>query len=138
MRKRLPEAFPVSYAEMKPRLAQSKFRSRFRLTEGDRRYLAEKGRNVIESQARKIVAERLAPANPPSDGSQTPMRGHPVFVAQHATATCCRGCLEKWHGIAKGHAFTPEETDYVVEMILGWIYDRAGDLSRYPHTPSLF
>lgn len=65
--------------------------------------------------------KRLAPSEPQNDGKQTPMRGHPVFVAQHATATCCRGCLEKWHNIPKGRELTAQEQDYVVDVILQWI-----------------
>ena len=128
----------MSYAEMKERFAASKFRSRFKLTRADRAYLAARGWNVIRAQTARIIGERLAPENPPNDGSQTPMRGHPVFKAQHATATCCRGCLAKWHHIECGHALTEAEQTYVVEMILGWLQDRAGDLSEFPHTPDLF
>ena len=128
----------MSYAEMKERFAASKFRSRFKLTRADRAYLAARGWNVIRAQTARIIGERLAPANPPNDGSQTPMRGHPVFKAQHATATCCRGCLAKWHHIERGHALTEAEQTYVVEMILGWLRDRAGDLSEFPRTPDLF
>ena len=69
----------------------------------------------------KIVATRLAPAEPRNDGKQTPYRGHPVFVAQHATATCCRSCLERGHRIAKGHVLTPDEWGYVVDVICRWI-----------------
>lgn len=126
------------YDEMKDRFAASRFRSRFRLTKAEKAYLAEKGWNVIRAQTERIIRERLAPAAPPNDGSQTPMRGHPVFKAQHATATCCRGCLLKWHGIRPGHAFTPDELNYVTEMILGWLRDQAGDLSAFPRTPDLF
>ena len=128
----------MSYAEMKERFAASKFRSRFKLTRADRAYLAAKGWDVIRAQTARIIGERLAPEAPPNDGSQTPMRGHPVFKAQHATATCCRGCLAKWHHIERGHALTEAEQTYVVEMILGWLQDRAGDLSEFPRTPDLF
>ena len=126
------------YKQMKERLAASRFRSRFRLTKAEKAYLAEKGWNVIRAQTERIVRERLAPENPYHDGSQTPMKGHPVFKAQHATATCCRGCLAKWHGIACGHAFSEAELVYVIEMIQGWLRDQAGDLSVFPHTPELF
>ena len=84
------------------RLSRSKFRSRFRLGMKERQYCLEKGAPVIEQHAADFVAKRLAPALPANDGKQTPMRGHPVFIAQHATATCCRGCLAKWHNIPKG------------------------------------
>lgn len=75
----------------------------------------------MRAHAAEIVAERLAPAAPRNDGRQTPYRNHPVFVAQHATATCCRSCLETWHGIAKGRALDRDERTYVVEVIGRWI-----------------
>ena len=122
----------MSYAEMKERFAASKFRSRFKLTRADRAYLAAKGWNVIRAQTARIIGERLAPENPPNDGSQTPMRGHPVFKAQHATATCCRSCLAKWHGIPAGRPLTDEEVEFVVSVHLAWLREAAGDLSGFP------
>ena len=128
----------MSYEQMKARFAASEFRSRFRLTRAERAYLAERGWAVVGAQAEKAVRERLAAAHPVNDGKQTPMRGHPVFKAQHATATCCRGCLAKWHGIPAGRPLTEAEIGYAAEMILGWLREQAGDLSEFPHTPELF
>ena len=104
-----------------PRLAGSPFRARFRLNPKDRAYLDDKGLEVIRSHARDFVAKRLAAAEPLNDGKQTPMRGHPVFVAQHATATCCRSCLAKWHGIPAGRELTPDEQAHVVSAIERWL-----------------
>ncbi len=126
------------YAELKERLAKSKFRTRFRLNEAGRAYIAARGWGILETQAEEIIRKRLAPAFPEKDGRQTPMRGHVVFVAQHATATCCRGCLVRWHSIPTGKALSDAEIEYIVRMILGWLRDQAGDLSAYPHTPDLF
>lgn len=103
------------------RLSQSKFRSSFSLKANDRNYVSEKGMAKVREHAIDFISKRLAPANLPNDGRQTPMRGHPVFVAQHATATCCRGCLEKWHHIPKGRELTWEEQEYVVDVIMEWI-----------------
>jgi Domain of unknown function (DUF4186) len=103
------------------RLQQSSFRRRFRLRGAERAYLESKGMDVILAHAAEFIEKRLAPAYPDNDGKQTPMRKHPVFVAQHATATCCRGCLEKWHAITKGHAFSPEEKEYVLDVIRAWL-----------------
>lgn len=122
----------TTFEELKPRLARSKFRSRFRLTEEDRAYIAAKGWETLRAQALKILRERLAPAFPKNDGRQTPMRGHVVFTAQHATGTCCRECLRKWHGIAPGRELSAEETEYAAEIVLAWLRDRAGDLSAFP------
>ncbi len=103
------------------RLAHSKFRTRFRLGTKEREYLASKGLEVILDHGRDFVEKRLAPANPENDGKQTPMRHHPVFIAQHATATCCRGCIEKWHDIPKGRALSAEEKAHVLTAISRWL-----------------
>ena len=107
------------------RLAQSNFRSRFKLTEADRLYIREKGLDTIRTHAAEIIRQRLSAAEPKNDGKQTPMRGapkgHPVFLGQHATGTCCRGCLEKWHGILKGKELTAEEQSYIVDVLMQWI-----------------
>ncbi|WP_437616419.1 DUF4186 domain-containing protein [Erwinia sp. V71] len=103
------------------RLARSPFRQRFHLTLKDRDYCFNKGKTLIASHAADFIAQRLAPAHPPNDGKQTPMRGHPVFIAQHATATCCRGCLEKWHHIEAGQPLNAQQQRYVVEVLLYWL-----------------
>lgn len=108
-------------------LARSRFRSRFRFGAKERAYLEEKTLPVILHHSRDFVRKRLAPAEPHNDGRQTPMRGHPVFVAQHATATCCRGCLRKWHRIPEGRPLTDEEVEYVVDVLRRWIEEQTGD-----------
>ncbi len=102
-------------------LGQSKFRSKFSLSQKDHDYITAKGLETIKEHAYQFISTRIASAFPKNDGKQTPMRGHPVFIAQHATATCCRGCISKWHGIEKGRALNPEEIEYVVALIMGWI-----------------
>ena len=102
-------------------LQRSRFRQRFHLRTRERAYLAAKGLPVVLAHAQAFVAQRLAGAEPPNDGRQTPFRGHPVFVAQHATATCCRGCLAKWHGIPKSRPLTPDEQAHVVAAIERWL-----------------
>jgi predicted Fe-S protein YdhL (DUF1289 family) len=102
-------------------LRRSAFRTRFQLGGRERAYLDAKGLPTVLQHAADFVARRLAPAEPPNDGRQTPFRGHPVFVAQHATATCCRGCLAKWHGIEQGRALTPGEQAHVVAVIDRWL-----------------
>jgi len=81
-----------------PRLAKSTFRAWFSLGPKERAYLHERGMAVMLEHAADFVAKRLAPAEPPNDGKQTPMRGHPVFIAQHATATCCAHALQSGMG----------------------------------------
>ncbi len=107
-------------------LARSDFRSRFHLSASDRKYITDKGMDTIRSHATDFVAKRLSPENPENDGKQTPMRGHPVFIAQHATACCCRGCLEKWHHIPAGKVLNEEEQKYIVDVLMDWIEKENG------------
>lgn len=102
-------------------LSKSPFRSRFHLQRKDLDYLQRKGLPAILRHAADFVTRRLAPGDLPNDGKQTPFRGHPVFVAQHATACCCRGCLEKWHRLPKGRALTEAEQAYIVRVLERWL-----------------
>ena len=103
------------------RLSRSPFRSRFHLSEKERTYAQAKGREVIYSHAVDFVRDRLAPACPVNDGHQTPMRGHPVFVAQHACACCCRGCLHKWYGIPEGVPLTEVQQEGILNLLMARI-----------------
>jgi predicted Fe-S protein YdhL (DUF1289 family) len=103
------------------RLSRSAFRRKFRLQGRELAYLQTWGVPHVMKQAADLIRQRLAPAEPKNDGRQTPWRNHPVFVAQHATATCCRGCLEKTHGIAKGHALDEDEMRHVLATIERWL-----------------
>lgn len=102
-------------------LEKSKFRSSFKLGLKDIKYVEQKGMDTIVSHAKDFVASRLADKSKFKDGKQTPMHGHPVFIAQHATATCCRECLSQWHHIEHSHVLTNEEQEYVVSVIIAWI-----------------
>ncbi|MHC4214722.1 MAG: DUF4186 domain-containing protein [Planctomycetota bacterium] len=102
-------------------LAKSKFRNRFKLSRKDLKYFDQKGFETIEQHALDFVTKRLGPAYPENDGKQTPMKNHPVFVAQHATATCCRKCLKKWHKIPTGTELSTEQVDYIVTVIMYWL-----------------
>lgn len=103
------------------RLRGSSFRARFRLNAKDSAYLATRGLPTVMTHAADFIAKRLAPVEPANDGRQTPMRGHPAFVAQHATATCCRGCLAKWHAIPAGRPLSEAEQSHVLAAIARWL-----------------
>ncbi|WP_262927205.1 DUF4186 domain-containing protein [Phytohalomonas tamaricis] len=117
--------------EVLTRLQDSAFRRKFRLGAKERVYLDAKGDALIAAHAYDFIARRLAPAMPPNDGKQTPWRGHPVFIAQHATGTCCRSCLAKWHGLDKGRALSAAEQAYVVAVIARWLGLRAADDNQH-------
>ncbi len=117
---------PKTVASELELLKRSSFRSKFKLTERDRNYIHDKGIETIKDHAFNFINSRIAPKFPNNDGKQTPMKGHPVFIAQHATATCCRSCLQKWHTIQKGRALSDNEIGFLINLIMGWIEKQIG------------
>ena len=103
------------------KLNKSKFRSRFHLKQEDIDYIDKKGLEKIRSDAEDFISKRLAPAQIPNDGRQTPLKGHPVFIAQHATACCCRGCLNKWYNVPKNTELSAARQKKIVNLIMAWI-----------------
>lgn len=121
----VPSAFSEEEAEWigrtLERLSHSAFRSKFTLSSKDLDYTLEKGPETINRHAHEMLRNRVCAAQPLKDGKQTPWRGHPVFTAQHATATCCRGCIQKWHGIPKGRELTDDEVNRLADLVMAWI-----------------
>jgi hypothetical protein len=115
--------------ELIDRISAQPFRAKFHLRSRDRGLAQLHGPERLRRHAHDLVAKRLAAAFPAKDGKQTPYRGHPVFVAQHATATCCRSCLARNHGIEQGRELTPDEREYVVSVICRWIERELQDAS---------
>ena len=103
------------------KLERSKFRSSFHLRKKELDYINEKGLDVIKEHARDIIKKRLAPAFIENDGSQTPTKNHPVFIAQHACACCCRSCLYKWYKVPKGVELSEERQEKIVSLLMAWI-----------------
>lgn len=120
-------------ADTLERLSHSTFRAKFALAAKDRAYARDKGRDVIDRHAHEMLRDRVGDATPRNDGRQTPWRGHPVFTAQHATATCCRGCIEKWHHIPKGRALSEAEVNRLADLVMAWI---ERDLTAHPTRPA--
>lgn len=109
------------------KLAHSEFRRKFKLSEDDRRYIEERDMLQIREQAFKMLSTRLFPAYPENDGHQTPLKGHPVFKAMHATATCCRTCFNHWWRVPKGVALTELQQEKVVNLVMAWIVAMMGE-----------
>ena len=103
------------------KLQKSKFRSSFKLKQKDIDYINEKGMSIIKRHAVDFINQKLAPANPENDGKQTPMKNHPVFIAMHACACCCRTCLYKWHKIPMNKELTKDEKNYIYGLLIYWI-----------------
>jgi hypothetical protein len=128
---------PAELDDLFQALARSRFRARFTLNPADAAYLARKGLPAVLGHAADFIEARLAPAAPPNDGKQTPMRGHPVFVAQHATASCCRSCLATWHGIPAGRSLTGAEKAHVLSALEKWLRAQPVGQPEQPDQPRL-
>ncbi|MBR2024611.1 MAG: DUF4186 domain-containing protein [Clostridia bacterium] len=103
------------------KLNKSSFRSKFHLSKKDIDYINEKGLETIRQHAKDFISKRLAPAYISNDGEQTPMKGHPVFIAQHACACCCRGCLNKWYKVKKDVELAKVQQEKIVNLLMSWI-----------------
>lgn len=114
-------SFRLTVDEALSRLQKSAFRAKFHLSDEDINYIDKKGLDTVKSHAEDFIKKRLAPAVIPNDGKQTPMRGHPVFKAQHACACCCRGCLNKWYHVEKGRELSYDEQRRIVNLLMAWI-----------------
>jgi hypothetical protein len=128
----------MAHDELFAKLSRSRFRRSFALKDKDLVYIREKGLTEVLSHAYKIFRARLAPANPKNDGSQTPMRGHPVFIAQHATGTCCRSCLLKWHAIPKGRELTDDELKALTQILEQWFKKQCPEAEAHGRQLTLF
>lgn len=116
-------------------LGKSDFRRRMKLRRPDQHYLRAKGLDTVMAHAAEFIEARLAPAHPARDGMQTPMKGHPVFVAQHATATCCRRCLASWHKIPAGHPLSEAEQHHILVVLRRWLESEIRRLGSEPEDP---
>ena len=116
--------------QKKTLLAKSGFRSKFQLDADDISYISGRGLAVLKTHAKDFIGRRLAPAQPKNEGKQTPVKGHPVFKAQHATATCCRECLFKWYGFPKNKMLTVKQVDAIVDTIMTWLSEQTARFER--------
>ncbi|WP_241664104.1 DUF4186 domain-containing protein [Oecophyllibacter saccharovorans] len=124
----------AAFGEILAQLKTSEFRARFSLSRDLQAYARRKGLLALQEHAERFISERLAPAQPFKDGKQTPMKGHPVFLAQHACACCCRSCLEKWHHIPKGRPLSEPEKAFIIALLLAWISQKTqGSLQQEPN-----
>jgi hypothetical protein len=112
---------------LKSKLSRSKQIVSPAIGEPEKEYVLSRGIDILRLHATDFVKKRLAPADPKNDGRQTPLKGHPVFIAQHATGTSDRIKLEKFHGIKPGIELSEKEVSYVVSVILRWIQEQVGE-----------
>ena len=105
-------------------------------------YARRKGRIELRQSARKQIARAVASPNHPRQGQQTLRETNPhanaIHYAQHATASCCRKCLEEWHGIPMDRDLSDRELDYLTDLAMLYVVARVPNLAEGPvHVPSL-
>ena len=115
-----------SWAALKAKLSRSKQIPSLTMGDPEIEYVHSRGVDILKLHAADFVRKRLAPAEPKNDGRQTPLKGHPVFIAQHATGTSDRVKLKKFHNIKNGAELTDGEIDYIVDVVIRWIEEQAG------------
>ena len=109
------------WTALKLKLAKDGRLEKFVLGEPEQEYVTSRGMDILRLHATDFVNKRLAPASPKNDGRQTPTKGHPVFIAQHATGCNDRDSLEKFFGIKKGKELSEAQVNKIVDAILRWI-----------------
>ena len=89
-----------------------------------------KGNVNLQSAVRSRIKSSISAPNNPYDGRQTPMEGsgNPIHYAQHATASCCRKCVEYWHNIPPNRALTDDEVDYLSSLAMLFLEERLPNL----------
>lgn len=87
-----------------------------------------KGKEGLRSATAKRIRQSVGKEKPFRDGQQTPFTGNIIYYAQHATASCCRKCMEYWHGIPMGRALSDAEVEYLTKLALLFIEERLPDL----------
>lgn len=91
-----------------------------------------KGRVNLKDCVYQRLRSSVAIWKPFIDGRQTGKEENIIFYAQHATATCCRKCIEHWHGIPKAQVLTDDEIEYFADLIMMYVLERLPDLADTP------
>ena len=89
-----------------------------------------KGKGGMRVAVEKRFRKYVGPSEPAFDGRQTPTSGNAIYYAQHATASCCRKCIEEWHGIPQGQELTDQEITYLTDLAMLYIDERLPFLTK--------
>lgn len=111
----------IKWENLRERLDASGRLDKFMLGDPEKEYVNSRGMDILRLHATDFISKRIAPACPKNDGRQTPTRGHPVFIAQHATGCNDRTALEEFFEIPKGEELNENQVTLVVDIILHWI-----------------
>lgn len=96
-------------------------------------YARRKGKTGLKTAAQRHIEKAVANPTHPRQGRQTPRETSPtaniIHYAQHATASCCRKCLEEWHGIPPDRFLFVEEISYLRDLVMLYVDARMPGLS---------
>lgn len=93
-----------------------------------------KGRINLYEAAHQRIATSVGRSRDdnPRDGRQTGFTDNTLFYAQHATASCCRTCIEYWHGIPADRGLADGEVEYLTELVTRYLDERLPELADGP------
>ena len=109
---------------IKNKLSKNKDLSQFKLGDAEIEYVTSRGIEILRLHATDFIQKRIAPADPKNDGHQTPAKGHPVFIAQHACGCHDRDAVEKFFSFKKGKKLNEGEVTLIVNVIIDWIEEQ--------------
>ena len=92
--------------------------SNFSLGDAEIEYVSSRGIEILRLHATDFIQKRIAPKEPKNDGHQTPAKGHPVFLAQHACGCNDRDSVEQFFGFKKGSLLKEKEVNLIVDVIV--------------------
>lgn len=118
------------WSKLLEKVAESDYRAEIDLGPEDMDYVNSRGFDMMVRHAHDFVERRLGPARPRNEGKQTPLKGHPLFLAQHATGADSRAALSEYHGIAEGKKLSRQQMDYVTDVVLRWLEERLAALQE--------
>ena len=100
--------------------------NKFTLGEAEVEYIQSRGIDILRLHATDFIQKRIAPAEPKNDGHQTPTKGHPVFIAQHACGCNDRDAVETFFSLKKGKQLSEKEVTLIVDVLISWMHDQLG------------
>jgi hypothetical protein len=85
----------------------------------------KKSRSEIREEAKTLLSRRVGKLNTFIDGRQTPLgKENIVNYAQHATATCCRKCMDAWYKIPKENELTEVQLEFCTDLVMSFVDEK--------------
>ena len=102
------------------------------IDEKARNHARRKGRRALREDAYSRLLRYVGREPDAYDGRQTPFEGNVIYYAQHATASCCRKCIEYWHGFPAEGELTTVQLEYLYQLVDRFIEERLPELGDDP------